>query len=67
MKKLLSIPAVAAVASFASETTGPAWWPTTDPSFDGVLSKAAPVALAAVVAIAGIRVAIKLLNRAAGK
>ena len=69
MKKLLAIPAVAAVASFA-QSTGPSWWPTTgvdDTVFDGVLTKVAPIAIAVVVGVAGVRVAIKLINRGAGK
>ena len=66
MKKLLAIPAVASVASFASTNTD--WTSTLDvKAFDGVLSAVAPVALAVVVGVAGIRVAIKLINRGAGK
>lgn len=68
MKKLLAIPAVAAVASFAT-TTAPTWWPSTvtSSSFDDILSTVAPIAIAVVVGVAGIRVAIKLINRGAGK
>lgn len=68
MKKILALPAVAAVASFAS-TTAPAWWPsdTSKTSFDGVLGAVAPVAIAVVIGVAGVRVAIKLINRGAGK
>ncbi|MBR3073597.1 hypothetical protein [Fibrobacter sp.] len=67
LKKLMAIPGVMAVASFANTPTPPGWWPASDPSFDGVLSKAAPVALAVVVGVAGVRVVIKLINRGAGK
>lgn len=67
-KKILAIPAFAAVASFA-ETSAPAWWPSTvtSSSFDGILTTVAPIAIAVVVGVAGIRVAIKLINRGAGK
>lgn len=70
MKKLLAIPAVAAVASFAQTgASAPAWWPSTvdSSSFDGILTTVAPIAIAVVVGVAGIRVAIKLINRGAGK
>ncbi len=70
MKKLLAIPAVAAVASFAQAgASAPAWWPesVTSSSFDGILTTVAPIAIAVVVGVAGIRVAIKLINRGAGK
>lgn len=68
MKKILAIPAVAAVASFA-ETSTPSWWPSsvTNSVFDGVLQAVAPIAIAVVVGVAGVRVAIKLINRGAGK
>jgi len=69
MKKLLAIPAVAAVASFAQTSSAPAWWPSSvdSSSFDGILTTVAPIAIAVVVGVAGIRVAIKLINRGAGK
>lgn len=69
MKKLLAIPAVAAVASFAQTSSAPTWWPdsVTSSSFDGILTTVAPIAIAVVVGVAGIRVAIKLINRGAGK
>ena len=68
-KKLLLIPGIAAVSSFASTSTAPAWWPdsVTSSSFDGILTTVAPIAIAVVVGVAGIRVAIKLINRGAGK
>lgn len=67
MKKILALPVVAAVASFAN--TAPSWWPTdtSKTSFDGVLGAVAPVAIAVVIGVAGVRVAIKLINRGAGK
>ena len=68
-KKLLAIPALAAVSSFASTPSAPTWWPAsvTTNSFDGILTTVAPIAIAVVVGVAGIRVAIKLINRGAGK
>ena len=41
--------------------------PTDTVDFSSVVSYAAPIALAVVVSVAGIRVVIKLINRAAGK
>lgn len=70
MKKILAIPGLAAVASFASTgPTTPDWWPSdiTDSSFDGILTTVAPIAIAVVIGVAGVRVAIKLINRGAGK
>lgn len=72
MKKILAIPAFGAVASFASGTggtTAPSWWPSAvnNTVFDGVLTSVAPIAIAVVVGVAGVRVAIKLINRGAGK
>lgn len=71
MKKLLAIPAIASVASFAAEApawaTGNAAESAVTGAFDGVLSYAAPVAIAVVVGVAGVRVVIKLINRGAGK
>lgn len=70
MKKILAIPGLAAVASFASTTpSSPDWWPSTvtSSSFDGILTTVAPIAIAVVIGVAGVRVAIKLINRGAGK
>lgn len=70
MKKvMLAIPGFAAVSSFANTPSAPTWWPTTvtSTSFDGILTTVAPIAIAVVVGVAGIRVAIKLINRGAGK
>lgn len=69
MKKIaLAVPALAAVSSFA-QTTAPRWWPTeiTSSVFDSTLLTVAPIAIAVVVGVAGVRVAIKLINRGAGK
>ena len=67
-KILLAVPGLAAVSSFASTNT-PSWWPSTvtSSSFDGVLETIAPIAIAVVIGVAGVRVAIKLINRGAGK
>lgn len=66
-KALIAIPGLAAVSSFAS--TAPSWWPSAVDStlFDSTVQTVAPIALAVVVAVAGVRVAIKLINRGAGK
>ena len=69
-KALLAIPGLAAVSSFASTSSAPSWWPTTGVDstvFDGVLTKAAPIAIAVEVGVAGVRMVIKLINRGAGK
>lgn len=70
-KKLMAIPAVAAVASFAntgSGTTAPDWATSLSADqFDSILGEVAPIAIAVVVGVAGVRVAIKLINRGAGK
>lgn len=67
IKKLLAVPAVAAVASFAADAPG--WAPQgyDSTAFDGVLSYAAPIGIGVVIAVAGVRVVIKLINRGAGK
>lgn len=71
MKKLMAIPAVAAIASFASEPstgTAPEWATNlSSEGFDSILTEVAPIALAVVFGVAGVRVAIKLINRGAGK
>lgn len=41
--------------------------PSDSVDFSSVVQYAAPIALAVVVSVAGIRVVIKLINRAAGK
>lgn len=66
------VAAVGAASVFASNAmaAAPTWWPESgaDSSvFDGVLSSAAPIAIAVVVGVAGVRVVIKLINRGAGK
>ncbi len=69
MKKIaLAVPAVAAVSSFAETTTN--WYDGitfASTGFGDVVASAAPVAIAVVVAVAGVRVFIKLINRGAGK
>lgn len=69
--KIMAIPAVAAVASFAADapswTTATGMPSTSEGAFDGVLEYAAPIAIAVVVGVAGVRVVIKLINRGAGK
>ena len=71
MKKLMAVPAIAAVASFASDpstTTAPEWATSLSAEgFDSILGEVAPIALAVVFGVAGVRVAIKLINRGAGK
>lgn len=72
MKKIaLAVPAVAAVSSFASDVSGGGEWyegiTFSSTGFGDVVAQAAPVAIAVVVAVAGVRVFIKLINRGAGK
>lgn len=69
-KKILGL---AALASAAAANAAPAW-ATGDASgdsvssaFDEVMTYAAPIGIGVVVAVAGIRVVIKLINRGAGK
>lgn len=66
------IAGIATASAFASNAMAadPSWWPASgaDSSvFDDVLSSAAPIAIAVVVGVAGVRVVIKLINRGAGK
>lgn len=71
--KLIGAGALVASAAptFASEGSSStvAWWPSsvTSTVFDGILTTVAPIAIAVVVGVAGVRVAIKLINRGAGK
>ena len=70
MKKILALAGLgAAASSFASTSNTVAWWPASvdNTVFDGVLTTVAPIAIAVVVGVAGVRVAIKLINRGAGK
>ena len=71
MKKILAVPAVAAVASFAStggSSTAPEWATSMSAGeFTAIIGEVAPIALTVVFAVAGVRVAIKLINRGAGK
>ena len=64
--------AVGAASLFASNAmaAAPSWWPASGADstvFDDVLSSAAPIAIAVVGGVAGVRVVIKLINRGAGK
>lgn len=69
MKKILAVPAVAAVASFASPGASAPSWATSMSAgeFTAIIGEVAPIALTVVFAVAGVRVAIKLINRGAGK
>lgn len=69
-KTILAFPAVAAVSSFAESTN---WWdgagvPTFASSNMGdLVATAATFGILVVVAVAGARVFMKLINRGAGK
>lgn len=69
-KKIL---ALAALASAAVANAAPAWatgeasGDSVSDAFDEVMTYAAPIGIGVVVAVAGIRVVIKLINRGAGK
>lgn len=69
-KTILAIPALAAVSSFA-QTAG--WWEGADvPTFQSsnmgdLVATAATFGILVVVAVAGARVFMKLINRGAGK
>lgn len=70
--KVIGLGALATALSsgaFASGTsTAPQWAKDlTTTSFDDILTEVAPIALAVVFGVAGVRVAIKLINRGAGK
>lgn len=71
--KILGLGALATAVSsgaFAEGATATAPdWATklSADSFDAILGKVAPIALAVVFGVAGVRVAIKLINRGAGK
>lgn len=72
MKKIaLAVPAIAAVSSFADQPTG--WWKDTGvPTFASsnmgdLVATAATFGILVVVAVAGARVFMKLINRGAGK
>lgn len=59
--------AAAANAAAPSWATGDASSDSVTSLFDGVLEYAAPIGIAVVVGVAGVRVVIKLINRGAGK
>lgn len=69
-KKILGL---AALASAAAANAAPAWatgkasGDSVSSAFDEVMTYAAPIGIGVVVAVAGIRVVIKLINRGAGK
>lgn len=69
LKKLIfAAPAVAAVSSFAGTSGSTEWYDSISADgFMDVIGAAAPIAIAVVVAVAGVRVFIKLINRGAGK
>ena len=70
-KAILAVPALAAVSSFATTSTN--WWdgagvPTFASSNMGdLVATAATFGITVVVAVAGARVFMKLINRGAGK
>ena len=72
MKKTIAFaPILAAGAAFAEAPGGGEGlnWSNiaSNVDFNDVITAAAPVAIAVVVAVAGVRVFIKLINRGAGK
>lgn len=67
MSKLKALVLTGAAAATASNAAITGIVPTDTVDFTSVITYAAPVALAVVVSVAGIRVVIKLINRAAGK
>lgn len=69
-KKILALAAAgSAVAAHAAPAwaTGNASGDSVSSAFDEVMTYAAPIGIGVVVAVAGIRVVIKLINRGAGK
>lgn len=69
-KKILGLAAAgSAVAAHAAPpwATGDASGDSVSSAFDEVMTYAAPIGIGVVVAVAGIRVVIKLINRGAGK
>lgn len=67
VRNFLIAGAAAATAAMADNSV--AWWPASvdKTAFDGTLETVAPIAIAVVIGVAGVRVAIKLINRGAGK
>lgn len=63
----------AALAAATAANAAPAWatgnasGDSVSSAFDEVMTYAAPIGIGVVVAVAGIRVVIKLINRGAGK
>lgn len=64
---------LACLAAATAANAAPAWATggaaadSVKDSFDEVMTYAAPIGIGVVVAVAGIRVVIKLINRGAGK
>lgn len=64
---------VAALAAATVANAAPAWatgdanGDSVSAAFDDIMAYAAPIGIGVVVAVAGIRVVIKLINRGAGK
>lgn len=69
LKSLIIAGSALAGSAMAQTASGPSWAPSTVTStaFDSTLAWAAPIAIAVVVGVAGVRVVIKLINRGAGK
>ena len=67
--KVMGFAALAATAANAAPSwaTGDASSDSVSNALDEVISYAAPIGIGVVVAVAGIRVVIKLINRGAGK
>ena len=69
MSKVKALIMSGAALAGSAMAAAPTWAPSSIDSttFDGVLEWAAPVAVAVVVGVAGVRGVIKLINRGAGK
>ena len=64
---LLGLAAATAANAAPAWATGNASADSVKSAFDEVMTYAAPIGIGVVVAVAGIRVVIKLINRGAGK
>ena len=74
LKKLKTkVYCLAGLAAATAANAAPAWatgnasGDSVSSAFDEVMTYAAPIGIGVVVAVAGIRVVIKLINRGAGK
>lgn len=67
IKSLVITGAALATAAMAQNASIAPDVPTSSVDFSGVITYAAPICLAVVASVAGLRVVIKLINRAAGK